>query len=129
MIYRSNDHTVMLREKCILAQMLLHTENVKVTFKQIQEKGCLPEWVCLYVCLCTCLWLCLLERNLRRRISCDEVLSLWWPHSGTSVSLTVQLPLHKEIPLLFEVDVTVGAHKAARVMIFIPCFHHCPAVA
>lgn len=72
---------------------------------------------------------CLFEGSLRRRISCDEVMPLWWSHSGTSVSLTVQLPLHKEIALLFEVDVTIGAHKATRVMIFIPRFHHCPAVA
>lgn len=56
-------------------------------------------------------------------------MSLRWSHSSTSVSLAVQLPLHKEIALLFEVDVTVGAHKATRVTIFVSCFHHRPAVA
>lgn len=69
------------------------------------------------------------ETLLCRRKSCDEVVSLWWSHSSTCVSLAVQLPLHKEVALLFEVDVAVGAHKATGVMIFVPCFHHCTAAA
>lgn len=44
------------------------------------------------------------------------------------MNLTVQLPFHKEIALLFEVDVTVGANKATGVTIFVPCFHHRPTV-
>lgn len=40
------------------------------------------------------------------------------------MSLAVQLPFHKEIALLFEVDVTIGANKATGVTIFVPCFHH-----
>lgn len=55
-------------------------------------------------------------------------MSLWRPHSGASVSLTVQLPLHEEVTLLFEVHVAVGAHEAAGVAEFVSRFHHRPAV-
>lgn len=65
--------------------------------------------------------------GLRRRKSRDEVVPLRRSHSSTSVSLTVQLPLHEEVALLFEVDVTVGAHKATGVTKFVSCFHHGPA--
>lgn len=81
------------------------------------------------VYLCVCLSVCVCAHNLGnlcRRKSCDEVVSLRWSHSSTSMSLAVQLTLHKEIALLFEVDVTVGAHKASRVTIFVSSFHHCP---
>lgn len=84
------------------------------------------------VYLCVCLSVCVCAHNLGnlcRRKSCDEVVSLRWSHSSTSMSLAVQLTLHKEIALLFEVDVTVGAHKASRVTIFVSSFHHCPTAA
>lgn len=87
---------------------------------------CWPQCVWVFVCVFVSV---LIRGELCRRESCDQVVSLRWSHSSTSVSLTVQLPLHKEIPLLFEVDVTVGAHKATGVTIFVSCFHHCPAVA
>lgn len=62
-------------------------------------------------------------------ICCDEVVALRRSHSGTGVKLTVQLTLHKEVALLFQVDVTVRAHKATGVTILVPSFHHRPAVA
>lgn len=67
--------------------------------------------------------------KLRRGERGHEVVSLRWSHSDPSVSLAVQLPPHEEVALLFEVDVTVGAHKAAGVTVFVSCFDHCPAVA
>lgn len=84
----------------------------------------------VHICVSLCVCACAHQRgDLCRRISCDEVVSLRWSHSSTSVSLAVHLPFHKEIALLFEVDVTVGAHKAAGVTILVSCFHHRPAVA
>lgn len=106
-----------------LPQMLLQTDH-KVNFTQTKETG---------VCLCSHagpVFICTRnKRNSCRRESCDEVVSLRWSHPAASVSLTVQLPLHKEVALLFEVDVAVGAHEAARVVVFVPRFHHCPPAA
>lgn len=56
-------------------------------------------------------------------------MALGGPHPHTGVSLAVELPLHKEVALLFEVDVTVGTHEAAWVVEFVPGFHHRPAGA
>lgn len=53
-------------------------------------------------------------------------MALGGSHHGPGVSLAVELPLHKEVTLLFEVDVTVGAHEAAGVAEFVPGFHHRP---
>jgi hypothetical protein len=45
------------------------------------------------------------------------------------VGFTVQLPLHEEVALLFEVEVAVGAHEALRVPVLIPRLHHRTTVA
>lgn len=47
---------------------------------------------------------------------------------GSSVGLAVQLAFHEEVALLFKVDVTVGAHEAARVTELVPRFHHCAPI-
>lgn len=73
--------------------------------------------------------LCATRGRLRRSERCDEVVPLRRPHPGASVGLAVQLPLHEEVALLFEVDVTVGAHEATGVTVFVPGFHDSPAVA
>lgn len=65
--------------------------------------------------------------DLGRRKGGDEVVPLGGSHPGPGVILAVELPLHKEVTLLFEVDVTVGAHEAAGVAEFVPGFHHRPA--
>lgn len=65
--------------------------------------------------------------NLCGPIGCDEVVSLRWSHPDACVGLTVELPLHKEVALLLEVDVTVGAHEATGVTIFVTSLDHCPS--
>jgi len=67
--------------------------------------------------------------GLRRGEGRDDVVALRWSHASASVSLTVQLPLHEEVALLFEVDVTVGAHKATGVTVFVSRLDHRPAAA
>lgn len=69
------------------------------------------------------------EGDLGRRIGSNEVVALGGSHPHTGVSLAVELPLHKEVALLFEVDVTVGTHEAAGMAEFVPGFHHRPAGA
>lgn len=64
--------------------------------------------------------------DLGRREGSDEVVPLGGPHPRTGVSLAVELPLHEEVALLFEVDVTVGTHEAAGVAEFVPGFDHRP---
>lgn len=56
-------------------------------------------------------------------------MSLRRSHPSASVSLAVQLPLHKEVALLFEVDVAVGAHEATGVTVFVSRLHHRSAAA
>lgn len=73
--------------------------------------------------------LCPQKKDLHRGKCGDEVVPLRWSHSGSSVTLTVQLPLHQEVAHLFQVDVTVGANEAAGVMILVPSFHHRPPAA
>lgn len=57
----------------------------------------------------------------------DEVVSLRRSHPSASMRLAVQLALHKEVAPLLEVDVAVGAHKAAGVAVLVPRLHHRPA--
>ena len=40
----------------------------------------------------------------------------------------VQLALHEEVALLFEVEVAVGTHEALRMPVLIPCLHNGTAV-
>lgn len=54
----------------------------------------------------------------------DCVVALRGPHAGPGVSFAVQLPLHEEVALLFEVEVTVCAHEALRMPVFVPRFHN-----
>lgn len=56
-------------------------------------------------------------------------MALRWSHSGSSMNLAVQLPFHEEVAHLFQVDVAVGAHKAAGMMVRVPSFHHRPTAA
>ena len=54
----------------------------------------------------------------------DCVVALRGPHAGPGVSFAVQLPLHEEVALLFEVEVTVCAHEALQMPVFVPRFHN-----
>ena len=71
---------------------------------------------------------CVCVRVLCRGESSDKVMALRGSCSGSSVGLAVQLALHEEVALLFKVDVTVGAHEAARVTELVPRFHHCAPI-
>lgn len=73
-----------------------------------------------------CLHLRPAEGDLGRGKSRDEVVALGGSHPHTGVGLAVQLPPHKEVALLLEVDVAVGAHEAAGVAEFVPGFDHRP---
>lgn len=65
---------------------------------------------------------------LCRRVSGDEVVTLRGSRTSSGMGLTVKLPLHEEVALLFKVGVTVSAHKAAGVAVFVPGLHYCPPV-
>lgn len=51
-------------------------------------------------------------------------MSLWRSDSDPSMSLTIQLSLHKEVSFLLQVHATVGAHKTRRVAELVPGFDH-----
>lgn len=55
-------------------------------------------------------------------------MSLWRSHSESSMSLTIQLVLHKEVSFLLQVHATVGTHEACRVAELVPGFDHCTPV-
>lgn len=71
-------------------------------------------------------WSCsvLTLRVLSVRVHGDQVVSLWRSHSDSSVSLTIQLSLHKEVSFLLQVHATVRAHKARRVAELVPGFDY-----
>lgn len=77
----------------------------------------------VFVCVRVCL-----RRVLCRGESSDKVMALRGSCPGSSVGLAVQLALHEEVALLFKVDVTVGAHEAARVAELVSRFHHCAPI-
>lgn len=113
------------REKVVEQKIIAHRQHKEMLINTKQMYIGVLLWTCAcYVSDCFCL--SPLQGKLCRRKCCDEVMSLRWSHSSTSMSLAVQLPFHKEIALLFEVDVTIWANKATGVTIFVPCFHHRP---
>lgn len=56
----------------------------------------------------------------------DHVVALGRSHSLARVLLTINLVLHKEMSLLFQVDVAVCAGVALGVTELVPQFHHHP---
>lgn len=58
----------------------------------------------------------------------DHVVALRWSHPLPCVLLTINLVLHKEMSLLFEVDVAVCAGVALGVTELVPQLHHHPPV-
>lgn len=59
-------------------------------------------------------------KGLSFGVQSDGVVAFWGSRTGSRVGLTVQLPLHEEVALLLEVEVTVSAHKALGVPVLIP---------
>ncbi len=59
----------------------------------------------------------------------DHVVALGWSRSLTCVLLTVNLVLHKEMSLLFEVDAAVFTDVALGVTELVPQFYHHPPEA
>ena len=57
---------------------------------------------------------------------CDHVVALGRSHSLPCVLLTINLVLHKEMSLLFEIDIAVCAGVALRVTELVPQLHHHP---
>ena len=44
------------------------------------------------------------------------------------MSFAVQLPLHEEVALLFEVEVAISTHEALRMPVLIPRLHNSTTV-
>lgn len=60
-------------------------------------------------------------------VDCDHVVALGWRHSLACVLLAINLVLHKEMSLLFKIDVAVGAGVALRVTeLGSQLYHHSP---
>lgn len=73
---------------------------------------------------CKCAWVraCVFSsaKDLGFRVQSDGVVAFWGPRTGSRMGLTVQLPLHEEVALLLEVEVTVSTHEALGVPVLIP---------
>lgn len=114
-------------------EILLHTDDTHRGADkhkaEVHGRVALTCVCCVFKCLCSWGgwggggWV------LRRGEGRDEVVSLRRSHPSAGVSLAVQLPLHKEVALLFEVDVAVGAHEATGVTVFVSRLHHRSAAA
>ena len=59
-------------------------------------------------------------KDLGFGVQSDGVVAFWGSRTGSRMDLTVQLPLHEEVALLLEVEVTVSTHEALGVPVLIP---------
>ena len=53
----------------------------------------------------------------------DHSVALWWSGSLLGMLSTVDLILHKEMTLLFQIGAVVGAHVTLRVAVEVPQLH------
>lgn len=58
---------------------------------------------------------------------CDHVIAFGWSHSLACMFLAVDLVLHEEMSLLFQVDVTIGAGVALGVTKLVPQLDNHPS--
>lgn len=58
-------------------------------------------------------------KDLGFGVQSDGVVAFWGSRTGSRMGLTVQLPLHEEVALLLEVEVTVSTHEALGVPVLI----------
>lgn len=73
---------------------------------------------------CKCAWVraCVFSsaKDLGFGVQSDGVVAFWGSRTGSRMGLAVQLPLHEEVALLLEVEVTVSTHEALGVPVLIP---------
>lgn len=55
----------------------------------------------------------------------DHIIALRWRHFLACMCLAINVLLHKEMSLLFEVNATISAGVARRVTELVPQLYHC----
>lgn len=83
--------------------------------------SCISARACVRACVLRSAW------DLGFGVESDCVVALWGPRAGSCMRLAVQLPLHEEVALLFEVEAAVSTHEAVGMPVLIPRLHDSPA--
>lgn len=64
------------------------------------------------------------QLHLRVGVYCNNVVALWGLYTRLGMGLAVQVVLDEEVAPLLEVDATVVAHEAFRVVELVPGLHN-----